>query len=64
VIVRVGAMRTYGGKPPVGIRIVIEGREEYGSPLDTCPLMQPELLRADAIVVADAGQRSAWGVPG
>jgi cysteinylglycine-S-conjugate dipeptidase len=55
VIVHVGALRAYGGKPPVGIRIVIEGQEEYGSALDTYPPKQPELFRADAIVVGDAG---------
>ena len=55
VLVHVGALRAYEGKPPVGIRVVIEGQEEYGSALDTYPPTQPELFRADAIVVADAG---------
>jgi acetylornithine deacetylase/succinyl-diaminopimelate desuccinylase-like protein len=55
VIVHVGALRAYGGKPPVAIKIVIEGQEEYGSALDTYPPQQPELFRADAIVVGDAG---------
>jgi acetylornithine deacetylase/succinyl-diaminopimelate desuccinylase-like protein len=55
VIVHIGALRAYGGRPPVGIRIVIEGQEEYGSALDTYPPQQPALFRADAIVVADAG---------
>jgi cysteinylglycine-S-conjugate dipeptidase len=55
VLVHVGALRAYEGKPPVGIKLVIEGQEEYGSALDTYPPQQPELFRADAIVVADAG---------
>jgi acetylornithine deacetylase/succinyl-diaminopimelate desuccinylase-like protein len=55
VLVHVGALRAFGGRPPVGIKIVIEGQEEYGSALDTYPPRQPELFRADAIVVADAG---------
>ena len=55
VLVHVGALRAYDGKPPVGIKVVIEGQEEYGSALDTYPPQQPELFRADAIVVGDAG---------
>jgi len=55
VIVHVGALRAFGGRPPVGIRVVIEGQEEYGSPLDTYPPQHPEQFRADAIVVADVG---------
>ncbi len=55
VIVHVGALRAYGGKPPVGIRIVIEGQEEFGSPFDTYPPTRPELFRADAMVIADMG---------
>jgi acetylornithine deacetylase/succinyl-diaminopimelate desuccinylase-like protein len=55
VMVHVGALRAFEGKPPVGIKLVIEGQEEYGSALDTYPPQQPELFRADAIVVGDAG---------
>lgn len=55
VLMHVGALRAYDGRPPVGIKIVIEGQEEYGSPLDTYPPQQPELFTADAIVVGDAG---------
>ena len=55
VIVHVGALRAHEGEPPVGIKVVIEGQEEYGSALDTYPPQQPELFRADAIVVGDAG---------
>jgi acetylornithine deacetylase/succinyl-diaminopimelate desuccinylase-like protein len=55
VIAHVGALRAFGGRPPVGIRVVIEGREEYGSPFDTYPQTQPGLFRADAVVVGDAG---------
>ena len=31
VLAHVGALRAFGGKPPVGIKIVIEGQEETGS---------------------------------
>jgi acetylornithine deacetylase/succinyl-diaminopimelate desuccinylase-like protein len=55
VIAHLGALRVFEGSPPVGIRIAIEGCEEYGSPFDTYPPDDPELFRADAIVVGDAG---------
>jgi acetylornithine deacetylase/succinyl-diaminopimelate desuccinylase-like protein len=55
VIAHIGALRAFLGRPPVGIRILIEGQEEYGSALDTYPRHHPERFRADAIVVADAG---------
>jgi acetylornithine deacetylase/succinyl-diaminopimelate desuccinylase-like protein len=55
VIAHVGALRVFDGRPPVGIKIVIEGQEEYGSALDTYPPRQPGLFRADAIVIGDGG---------
>ena len=55
VIAHVGALRAYGGKPPVRIKLVIEGQEEVGSALNTYPQKHPELFRADAMVIADMG---------
>lgn len=55
LIAHVGALRAFDGRPPVGIKIVIEGQEEYGSALDTYPPERPELFHADAIVVGDVG---------
>jgi cysteinylglycine-S-conjugate dipeptidase len=56
ILVHVGALRAWGGKPPVGIKLLIEGQEEVGSPLeDGYPSKHPEVFRADAIIVADAG---------
>lgn len=48
-------MRAFDGRPPVGIKIVFEGQEEYGSALDNYPPRRPQLFRADAIVIGDAG---------
>ncbi|MBK5266418.1 MAG: M20/M25/M40 family metallo-hydrolase, partial [Acidimicrobiia bacterium] len=63
VIMHLAAVRAHGGKPPVGVKVFIEGEEEIGSTnlvafLDT----YGEMLAADAIVIADAGN---WrvGVP-
>jgi cysteinylglycine-S-conjugate dipeptidase len=56
ILVHVGALRAWEGKPPVGVKILIEGQEEVGSPLeDGYPSTQPEPFRADAILVADGG---------
>jgi cysteinylglycine-S-conjugate dipeptidase len=55
VIAHLGALRVFDGRPPVGIRILIEGQEEYGSALDSYPPKRPERFRADAIVIGDAG---------
>ncbi len=55
VLMHVGALRAWDGKPPVGIKIVIEGQEETGSAFTTFPPTRPELFAADAIVVGDMG---------
>ncbi|HEU5491758.1 MAG TPA: M20/M25/M40 family metallo-hydrolase [Gaiellaceae bacterium] len=56
ILVHVGALRAWGGRPPVGIKILVEGQEEVGSPLeDGYPSADPEPFRADAILVADGG---------
>lgn len=63
IAVHLGAVMAHGGRPPVGIKIFIEGEEEIGSPNLTAFLDgYRELLRADAIVVADS---SNWktGMP-
>jgi acetylornithine deacetylase/succinyl-diaminopimelate desuccinylase-like protein len=55
VVAHVGALRAWGGKPPVGIKLVIEGQEEVGSALNTYPQTHPDAFRADAMLIADMG---------
>jgi acetylornithine deacetylase/succinyl-diaminopimelate desuccinylase-like protein len=56
LLVHVGALRAWEGKPPVGIKLLLEGQEEVGSALeDGYPAKNPDSFRADAIVVADGG---------
>ncbi len=55
VMAIVGALRAYGGKPPVGIKIVIEGQEEVGSAFNTYPPLDPDRFRCNAMVIADMG---------
>ena len=53
ILVHVGALRAWEGKPPVGIKILIEGQEEVGSPLEEPANLEP--FRADAMLIADGG---------
>jgi acetylornithine deacetylase/succinyl-diaminopimelate desuccinylase-like protein len=63
ILMHVGALRAWNGKPPVGIKICIEGYEEIGSgALPGYPAGNPDLFRADALVIGDMGSISP-GVP-
>ena len=56
ILVHVGALRAWDGRPPVGVKLLVEGQEEVGSALeDGFPAANPEPFRADAILVADGG---------
>ncbi|MFJ8060180.1 M20/M25/M40 family metallo-hydrolase [Streptomyces sp. NPDC096142] len=55
VIAHLGMLRAYEGRPPVGLKIVFEGQEEYGSPFDTYPPTDAERFACDAMVIADLG---------
>jgi acetylornithine deacetylase/succinyl-diaminopimelate desuccinylase-like protein len=63
ILMHAGALRAWHGKPPVGIKICIEGYEEIGSgALPGYPAGDPDLFRADALVIGDMGSISP-GVP-
>jgi len=55
ILMHLGAIQAWQGKPPVGIKIVIEGQEEVGSSFSTFPPQQPDLFAADAMVIGDMG---------
>ena len=55
ILMHIGALRAWDGKPPVGIKVVIEGQEEVGSAFSTFPPSRPELFAADAMVIGDMG---------
>jgi acetylornithine deacetylase/succinyl-diaminopimelate desuccinylase-like protein len=56
IMMHVGALRAWGGRPPVGVRLCIEGYEEIGSgALLSYPAEDPELFRADALIIGDMG---------
>ena len=54
-VMHLAVLRAFGGTPPVGVVLFLEGEEEIGSP--TLPALLAEhrdLLRADVIVIADS----------
>ena len=55
IVVHLGAIEAHGGKPPVGVKVFVEGEEEIGSDhLEMFIEKYHELLAADAIVIADS----------
>jgi cysteinylglycine-S-conjugate dipeptidase len=64
VVMHLATLRAFAGTPPVTLKVFIEGEEEVGSAhLGHFLAEHAELLRADVIVIADAG---LWrvGAPG
>jgi len=58
IISHVTALRAFQGRFPVGVKVIIEGQEEYaGERLERFIERDPDLVRADAIVVADTGNQ-------
>jgi cysteinylglycine-S-conjugate dipeptidase len=56
LMAHIGALRAWEGRPPVGIKIVIEGEEEVGGgALTTYPQQDPDLFRCDAMLIMDMG---------
>jgi acetylornithine deacetylase/succinyl-diaminopimelate desuccinylase-like protein len=52
----VGALRAWQGRPPVGVKIVVEGQEEVGGGAFTpYPPQDPERFAADVMLIADLG---------
>ncbi len=63
ILAHVGALRAWEGKPPVGIKLCIEGYEEIGSgALTSYPATDPERFQADALIIGDMGSIQP-GVP-
>ena len=56
IVVHLGAVKAHGGRPPVGVKVIIEGEEEIGSThLEEFLSSYRDLLEADVIVIADSG---------
>lgn len=55
IMMHVGALRAFNGRPPVNLTVVVEGEEESGDRIEQYVLDHPDDFRADVIVVADTG---------
>ena len=60
VMMHVGALKLFGGRPPVGVRILIEGEEETGSSLGPFVQENPWIVDGvDAFIIGDGGNSAA-----
>jgi acetylornithine deacetylase/succinyl-diaminopimelate desuccinylase-like protein len=55
VVAHAATLRAFGGKPPVGVKIILEGEEETDSHLDAFLEQHPDLARADVMLICDVG---------
>ena len=56
ICMHLAALRAFEGKPPVNIKVLIEGEEETGrSDLEEYVAAHPDVFAADVVVVADMG---------
>jgi acetylornithine deacetylase/succinyl-diaminopimelate desuccinylase-like protein len=56
IVAYLTALRTFNGKFPIGIKLIIEGSEEQGlGELEGYVEKNPDLFQADVIVIADTG---------
>jgi acetylornithine deacetylase/succinyl-diaminopimelate desuccinylase-like protein len=56
IAAHLAALRAWEGRPPIGVKVLVEGSEENGRQrLLRLVGGDPELLRADAIVICDGG---------
>lgn len=56
VVTHVAVLRAFGGSPPVSLRILFEGEEEYGGDFEEWPTSRPEVFAdIDAAVICDMG---------
>ena len=49
------SIAVFGGKPPVGIKVLIEGEEETASHIEDLVTREPDLFSCDAFIIADNG---------
>jgi acetylornithine deacetylase/succinyl-diaminopimelate desuccinylase-like protein len=55
VVAHIATIQAFEGRPPVGIKIIVEGDEEFGNSLTTYIPQHPDLFKADVIIIGDHG---------
>jgi acetylornithine deacetylase/succinyl-diaminopimelate desuccinylase-like protein len=60
IVAHAAALRSHGGRPPIGVTVLVEGEEEIGSPtIDALLEMCGNRLDADLVTVADSAMLRA-----
>ena len=59
ILVHAASLQVFGGRPPIGVRVVIEGEEETTSHLHEFIRDHPDLFQCDLIIVCDLGSLAA-----
>ncbi len=59
IMITAASLRIFDGKPPVGVKVIIEGGEETTSHLEEYVTAHPELFTCDVFIVADNGNLAA-----
>jgi acetylornithine deacetylase/succinyl-diaminopimelate desuccinylase-like protein len=55
LVINLGTLKAFDGKPPCTVRLVVEGMEETASNLEAVVEANPELFRCDVFVICDSG---------
>ena len=55
VVAHLATIQAFQGRPPVGIKIIVEGDEEFGGSLNTYIPQHLDLFKADVIIIGDHG---------
>jgi acetylornithine deacetylase/succinyl-diaminopimelate desuccinylase-like protein len=55
LVIHLGTMKVFDGKPPCTVKLILEGMEETESNLEAFVEAHPELFACDVFVVCDAG---------
>ncbi len=55
IVAHIATIQAFKGEPPVGIKIIVEGDEEFGSSLNTYIPRHLDLFKADIIIIGDHG---------
>jgi len=58
ILTHAATIRAFSGKPPVGVKVLIEGEEETSSHLGEFVEENPEFFACDAFLIADMGNLS------
>ncbi|MFA6363990.1 M20/M25/M40 family metallo-hydrolase [Methanoregula sp.] len=62
IVITAASLAIFEGKPPVGVKVLIEGEEETNSHLDAFVTAHPDLFKCDLFIIADMGNISV-GIP-